>query len=282
MMALIIAQAGAMSIEIVPFDGAPASAAALCQIAAACELADCRPAEALERLAAPTARAWLAWEAGQILGFVATFEIEAERVRRLEVDLLGVAPAARRRGAATALIRQAVAGWGGPARALIRVGNVASERAFLRVGFRPAGGSATLLVCPAIHDCASGEIGHREDLLVQIEMRGPSAATCKIVGRAGVVVGICELLLVTTLSGHQVWIESAQVHGGDEAAWRVLAGAAARWAGAKSRELAGAVLPESETLGRRAFGAAGYRAIGQYRVFQMDPADSTARQSCPT
>jgi hypothetical protein len=71
-------------VEIIAFDGSPAQAASLCQVAvAALGEHNATPAAAARLLATPTARVWLARRAGQIIGFVCTFETDGLAGRRL-------------------------------------------------------------------------------------------------------------------------------------------------------------------------------------------------------
>ncbi len=102
-----------------------------------------------------------------LIGFVDAFlTISEAGVLRWEVDLLGVHPAQRGRGVAAALIAASVkAGFAigaDRARALVRIENVASRKAFERCGFQAMEAEQILYVGDQMGaDCAAG---HAEGL----------------------------------------------------------------------------------------------------------------------
>jgi ribosomal protein S18 acetylase RimI-like enzyme len=88
---------------------------------------------------------------GDLIGFVDAFmTISEQGIIRWEVDLLGVHPGYRGRGIANALIAAVVAvGFtqgGETARALVRIENTASLRAFTRCGFKMVTGEYDLFI----------------------------------------------------------------------------------------------------------------------------------------
>lgn len=91
-------------------------------------------------LADPARRIWIAERDGHKLGTVSAVRLDATAV---ELSIT-VAPAARGRGAGSAMLRAAVdaasRAWpGAEVRAAVRVGNDASRRLFARCGFVAAG-----------------------------------------------------------------------------------------------------------------------------------------------
>lgn len=118
----------------------PAGATAVALIAAlhaAC-FADAWDGPAIARLLAmPGAYALLALRDGEPVGFV----IARQAADEVEIVSLGVRPDARRSGAATALMRAALARAGGAATCFLEVaeGNAAARALYLRLGFAQAG-----------------------------------------------------------------------------------------------------------------------------------------------
>ncbi|OGO04231.1 MAG: hypothetical protein A2Y73_00575, partial [Chloroflexi bacterium RBG_13_56_8] len=97
------------------------------------------PEEALRVLARPEHHAYVATLDGEVVGFASCFETPCERGTRLEIDMLGVAAARRRRGLATRLIlhsmREAEERGVRAFRAVVAEKNLASQRAFRCAGF---------------------------------------------------------------------------------------------------------------------------------------------------
>jgi ribosomal protein S18 acetylase RimI-like enzyme len=96
---------------------------------------------------------WVAEQHEDILGFVSAFlTVAGDGRRRWEVDLIAVRPASRGQGLGTRLIRHACkadqARTASLIRALIRVENVPSQRAFERAGFATDGRRHRLFVWP--------------------------------------------------------------------------------------------------------------------------------------
>lgn len=92
------------------------------------------------QIEADTSVLWVVEEKNEILGFVSAFlTVDKAGRRRWEMDLVAVRPDSRGNGLGGRLIRQAYQDGAGRgvalARALIRVDNLPSQRAFQRVGF---------------------------------------------------------------------------------------------------------------------------------------------------
>ena len=95
---------------------------------------------------------WVAAEDGEIAGFLSAFLTVAGDRRRWEVDLIAVRRASQGQGLGTRLIRRACEVGRLPAasltRALIRVENVPSQKAFENAGFATDGRRHRLFVWP--------------------------------------------------------------------------------------------------------------------------------------
>jgi ribosomal protein S18 acetylase RimI-like enzyme len=122
------------------FDGTLTDAAAVLAVEAVCwNQSPHGPSEALEVLQRTGSVCWLATdESGGVVGFVHCFPTVGPDAKIWEVDLLAVHPAYRRMGIGTELVRRAAGSAPQDAelcRAFVSVHNVASSRAFARVGF---------------------------------------------------------------------------------------------------------------------------------------------------
>ena len=97
------------------------------------------PEEALRVLEQSDHRAHIAVDGEHTVGFCFSFSTVADDGRRLELDMLGVAPSHRRRGLATRLIRTAIADAHergiARARSVVAAANIGSRRAFWAAGF---------------------------------------------------------------------------------------------------------------------------------------------------
>lgn len=108
--------------------------------------------QAARALRAPDHATHVAEDGGCLAGFVDGFVTRSlEGVRRWEVDLIGVSAAQRGRGIATRLIEASVAAGREHgcafARALVRLDNTASQRAFARAGFEVDAVLRLIYVC---------------------------------------------------------------------------------------------------------------------------------------
>lgn len=186
----------------------------------------------------PRQRAWVAEEAGRIVGFVSAFPTHSLAAGRWEVDELAVHPAAQGRGIGTALVAHAIAdrirGSNlSQARALVATNNLPSQRVFTRNGFssiaqvhmllyqvsgrvprprqvgQPGVRAAQVTDVPAIAEqsgCAVARIAaqlcHPDNLYLVAE-------------RGQRVLGYVELIHVRTLQYEGFWLESLAVAGWD-------------------------------------------------------------------
>jgi ribosomal protein S18 acetylase RimI-like enzyme len=129
-------------LRIRAFDGSLGDARAIIEIDRA-TFADCPyTAEQIVALESDAGQyAWVAEEGGRILGYVSAFATHSLAAGRWEIDELAVHPEAQGRGIGTALVARALAAGARQAglqeaRALVAVGNLASQRVFLKNGFR--------------------------------------------------------------------------------------------------------------------------------------------------
>lgn len=129
--------------EFVISAATPEDAPAIAAVAEAVWPEEPLDVDAIAALIATTERGTLVAERdGMVAGFVDSFLTQdCDRAARWEIDLLAVAPGAQGHGVGRALVRASMAGaqtaGAVRARALIRMGNIASERAFTACGFAP-------------------------------------------------------------------------------------------------------------------------------------------------
>ncbi len=210
----------------------PDDAPALAAVHAACWPAERMSLEHVARALALPDRVTLVAETGGILvGFVDGFlTTGADGKRRWEVDLLAVHPAMRGRGVGRKLITACTAAGAtfSPVciRALIRVDNIASQRAFAAAGFAPAPTLCRLLVS------ATGS-----DRGQELPPGG-------------------HLVPVVTLTYRGVWIE------GTLSAEAFAAASAIR--ARRGWDVAGCVIPLAQGEALRAAGEAGYTVVGDF------------------
>lgn len=167
----------------------------------------------------------------ELAGFVSGFiTVAADGVTRWEIDLLAVATPYRGKGLAARLVAASVsAGLASGAvaqRALVRVGNIPSERAFARNGFQP------------------------ETVTSQLYITGAAANTA--LASPGL-----HLIPVTTFGYKGVWLEGVVTEAGFQAA-RALC-AANHW------DIAGAVISTADLAALESARAAGCEYAGDFR-----------------
>lgn len=245
------------------------------------------PQEILAVMQRPEHYAYVAALGKELVGFCSCFETPAVLGSRLELDMLGVVPAHRQRGVATALLKQAVAD--GRARGvrvfrgLVAVGNMASQRAFRNAGLSASVPAVDMFVHELRPDEATpssppaGWTWHpagdcRSGVGVQMADRGASAwpqGACWL-GREGIAVAGAECLSVCTMVYRGLWLE--RLWAVSDEAWGLIA----RLLAARAREmrlnmvsyLAPRLFAESSHSRQGALlEAQGYRALGRYYRF---------------
>lgn len=164
---------------------------------------------------------WVAEQNDDVLGFVSAFlTVAGDGRRRWEVDLIAVRPASRGQGLGTRLIRRVCedgrASTVSLTRALIRVENGPSQRAFERAGFATAGRDHQLFLW-------SPETG----------------------GDARPYADPVDLLPVNTLTYRGLWMEELTSVSAEEQ--RRAVRAARSIAGTQNRANTGAVIPADES-----------------------------------
>lgn len=272
---------------IVAYDGSSEQTAALRVIVADALQATSPPTAAAiqARLRWPASRTWLAavQPGGQLAGFLSTFHTDSRAGRRIEFDLLAVHPAVQRQGLAGLLMREALAHWRAAGavsgRALVRQGNLASERVFLRAGFEPLGWQGRLMLCtlPGKADRrTSGAVVVRSATgadIPQLARRWPACESLPagddsgliVAHRGGAPCGFVELLAVHTVTYSGAWLESLLAVDDDESVIAALIDAAADWALRRSLDVAGAVVDLTRRPVHRQLARSGYRSAGIYR-----------------
>jgi ribosomal protein S18 acetylase RimI-like enzyme len=132
-------------VQVRAFDGSLEDARAIMDIDRA-TFADCPyNAEQIVALEAdPNHYAWVGERRERVVGYVSAFVTFSQAAGRWEIDELAVHPQAQRQGIGTALVARALevgAQQEGlrEARALVAVGNAASQQVFLKNGFQAAG-----------------------------------------------------------------------------------------------------------------------------------------------
>jgi GNAT superfamily N-acetyltransferase len=163
---------------------------------------------------------------GQVAGFVDGFITEGPSGMRWEVDLLAVEPLHRGHRLGEALVNASCQAIHLPARALIRSGNLASQVTFARCGFKRAGAVNHLFVTTEMY---TGVI-------------------------AGTLAGRC--IGVTTMNYTGIWLEGSFGSADLLEARRLL--------GTGKFELAGAVIPASQTESCQAAVRLQYQFVDEY------------------
>jgi ribosomal protein S18 acetylase RimI-like enzyme len=182
-------------------------------------------------IAEPDHATHIAVQNDEVVGFVDGFlTLSAEGVRRWEVDLLGVLPAQRGQGIASQLValntRAGFEMGASRARGLVAIGNIGSEKTFVRSGFQVEDTTCGLYVS----DGAAAETPTTNGL---------------------------HLLPVNTINYRGVWLEGVLSAQGFRKALAVRARYG--W------DVAGAVIPLAQSTMLEAAQAAGYASIGEYR-----------------
>jgi len=184
---------------------------------------------------------------GAVAGFVDSFSTRsAAGVSRWEIDLLAVHPASQGRGIGSRLVAESVrnsqAVSASVSRALIKVGNTPSERAFIRCGFAPDSQTATLLVA--------------SDGIVE---NGSEEVACS-----------GWLFPVQTINYRGLWLETEFTFD------NLIVSKALR--ARQGVDLVGAVIPDDQLDGQANALAAGFTVVGQYRWWWLSLGQDSGRQ----
>lgn len=300
-------------VKIRAFDGSLSDARGIIEIDRA-TFADCPyTAEQVVALEADEGQyAWVAQEGDRVVGYVSAFVTHSLAAGRWEVDELAVHPEAQGRGIGTALVARALEAGAQQAglheaRALVAVENVASQRVFVKNGFRavdtvdllafrmagrapraPRPGAP--VVRPARDDegaalarLLGGEAADAARMAGQIE-RGdvqywvavpPGGETAKAVPMNGCeVLGGAELIHVRTLQYEGLWIEALAVAkrgaAGKRAACALLCAAIKQGKQQAGMDLVGYLVPRRERMLYAAAVAEGMNLIETYELFMYD------------
>jgi L-amino acid N-acyltransferase YncA len=237
-------------------------------------------------------RAWLAINAGEVVGFVVAFATASRSGLWWEVDLLAVQPQWRGRGLARGLIRAAsayaveTANW---ARAVVATDNNASARAFRHAGFQSTAEICTLLVYrprETIYEAADtgdelreleARLGAPLSLLrseaegIPPPTSGPVPASpffsarLLLAERDGQPAGYAEVIPVQTLLYRGAWIEALEA--ADREVRRALIEHVLERSIAAGWDEIGAMVPDRNWSLKHALLAQGYRSLGEFRWF---------------
>jgi GNAT superfamily N-acetyltransferase len=180
----------------------------------------------------------VAFEDDQPAGFADGFPtLDVNGVMRWELNLLAVHPAFRGRGLAPRLIQENIqcglALNPKTSRALIRVGNIASERSFIRCGYTPENFVSGLYVWSSDDNAPIAAAPHHS-----------------------------HLICVDTLSYKGVWVEGEFSPAGFEAAQSECR--------TQNGQIAGAIIPLHQTDAVQAAQNAGYKWVENYRFWWLN------------
>jgi ribosomal protein S18 acetylase RimI-like enzyme len=263
-----------------PFDGSFADAEGLLAVErATLEESPYSPQRVQAMLVDGPQRAWLAVAEDRVVGFLIGFVTNGLPGVRWEIDLLAVHPDWMGQGLAKQLIGAAAAygaGLAHRARAVVAVDNIASRRAFERVGFRLADRCKLLIYRPkerppAPWSALDVEIHDTADLveavdwlpdLAPVEVAGPPGPTLLLARQKGQPVGYAELVAVETLLYRGVWIESLSAS--TTVVRSALIHRALAWAAAADLDEVGAMVPEDDRSWQEALRVAGFRSLGDF------------------
>jgi ribosomal protein S18 acetylase RimI-like enzyme len=221
-----------MTAKVRAFDGTRGDARGIIDVDVA-TFGDCRysPQHVVDLESDPQQYAWVAEEAGQVVGFVSAFLTHSLAASRWEVDELAVHPAFQGRGLGTALVGRALAVGSrredlSEARSLVAVNNAPSRRVFNSNGFGIAAEVRLLsheIAGRAARPLRAGMLSVRRarpqdasgvaKLACCSEAR---AAACVrqpgnlylLAGTEDDILGYAELIHVRTLQYEGLWIES--------------------------------------------------------------------------
>ncbi|MBN1399553.1 MAG: GNAT family N-acetyltransferase [Anaerolineae bacterium] len=261
---------GGVFASIRPVARTPSDAAVLLAVEkASLGDSDYGPDEALAVLQRPEHHAYLAQIGEACVGFCSCLETPGAEGPRLEVDMLGVVPAWRGQGIATALVAfcmgEALARGTHTFRAVIAEGNLASQRTFERVGF--ACSQSVQMLVYALHGWAPIEFlpagwAHRGD-----RARRGGGERHSLIDAGGSVVALAECLPVHTLAYVGLWIEN--IWGISPEATRLMARALVERAKQLACDEVGYLLPLTDgTSYREPLLREGFAEAGRYRIYK--------------
>jgi ribosomal protein S18 acetylase RimI-like enzyme len=232
-------------------------------------------------LAHGSLRTWVADVDHSVAGFVVAFPTRAVRGPGWEIDLLAVHPDHQGQGIGTALITAARASSPDPSasqRAVVSTANAASARAFRRAGFQPDPVPCRLLryTIHGRHPRPPVVAGTGRITTVRTKAPVELDSLLLVVETDDVPCGQAELLPVQTLLYRGAWIES--ISACSTAARAVLAHAVVEHAKAATWDEVGSLVPgpvsgpeDTNWALRHGLLAAGFRDVGEYRVFTYPP-----------
>jgi len=243
-------------------------------------------------------RAWLAFDDGQVTGFVMAFPTCTLHGHNWEIDLVAVQPTSQGQGIATGLIKAAVEGAGGhsldKARAVASTDNPASQRAFTKAGFTPDETLCHLLLyeirgfaprlldpCPVtVRDLAisAEEAGAvlrlSEGLMLRpgdvLALASRKANEILVAVREGEVVGFAELLYVETLLYRGIWLDSLSAQGADREVQTMLISEAVERAKCKRLDEIGCLVHVENHLLREALVGQGFGVVNENYIYRRD------------
>lgn len=253
---------------------------------------DCRytPQTISELVKAGGQRVWVAEAEGNVVGFVSAFATHSLAGDRWEIDELAVRPSAQGRGIGTALVSHALLGTPPalPARTVVAVSNVASQRAFAKNGFSPAAErhllvrraaqplSPTRASAIPVRRATSADAWALARLSRQTVERARSclAQADNVYLIAGADQGYVELLQVRTLQYMGFWLEAMQLAAQDPQAIDALLATAVEWVDAAGQageaDLVGYLAwPEVRAVYEGCL-EHGFVRIGQYQPWMID------------
>jgi ribosomal protein S18 acetylase RimI-like enzyme len=243
-------------------------------------------------------RAWLAFDDGQVTGFVMAFPTCTLHGHNWEIDLVAVQPASQGQGIATELIKAAVEGAGGhsldKARAVASTDNPASQRAFTKAGFTPDETLCHLLLyeirgfvprpldpCPVtVRDLAfsaeeAGAVLRLSEGLTMmpgdvLALVSRKANEILVAVREGEIAGFAELLYVETLLYRGIWLESVIARGADWKTQVTLISEAVERAKRKGLDEIGCLVHVENHLLREALVVQGFGVVNENYIYRRD------------
>lgn len=244
--------------------------------------------EILDVLRRPEHHAYVACLGDDVVGFCSCFETRAGGGNRLELDMLGVLPAHRHHGLATALVtrsmREARQRGVTDFRAVVATDNLESCSVFRRAGLPPSPHAFDMLVYEITDSRPAASLPHRWEW--QITRGGspgavvrPDVGSCRFAcGREmhrlkdeeGLTVATAECLQVQTMAYQGLWLE--KLWGASDRATRLMARALVERAKALDLDEIG-YLAQRKREAVHAAGESspliheGFECVGSYLVF---------------